>query len=73
MDELELLDLIDQGESEKIEFKSWIATPNFKQMIKLCVKEIVALANSSGGYLLLGVEDNKEITGCKNYDLQNII
>ena len=73
MDELELLDLIDQGESEKIEFKSWIATPNFKQMIKLCVKEIVALANSSGGYLLLGVEDNKEITGCTNYDLQNII
>ena len=29
----------------------------------LYVKEIVALANSSGGYLLLGVEDNKEITG----------
>ena len=39
----------------------------------LYVKEIVALANSSGGYLLLGVEDNKEITGCTNYDLQNII
>lgn len=54
-------------------FKSWIATPNFKQMIMLYVKEIVALANSSGGYLLLGVEDNKEITGCTNYDLQNII
>lgn len=30
MDELELLDLIEQGENEKIEFKSWIATPNFK-------------------------------------------
>ena len=73
MNELELLNLINQGESEEIEFKSWIATPNFKQMIKLCVKEIVALANSNGGYLLLGVEDNKEITGCTNYDLQNII
>jgi ATP-dependent DNA helicase RecG len=42
-------------------------------MIMLYVKEIVALANSSGEYLLLGVEDNKEITGCTNYDLQNII
>ena len=52
MNELELLNLINQGESEEIEFKSWIATPNFKQMIKLCVKEIVALANSNGGYLL---------------------
>lgn len=39
-------------------------------MIMLYVKEIVALANSRGGYLLLGVEDNKEITGCTNYDLQ---
>lgn len=39
----------------------------------LYVKEIVALANSGGGYLLLGVENNKEITGCTNYDLQNII
>ena len=50
-----------------IEFKSWIATPNFKQMIMLYVKEIVALANSSGGYLLLGVEDNKEITWSTKY------
>mgnify|MGYP000047739463 CR=1 FL=1 len=30
MNELELLNLINQGESEEIEFKSWIATPNFK-------------------------------------------
>ncbi|WP_369923843.1 RNA-binding domain-containing protein, partial [Thomasclavelia cocleata] len=25
--------------------------------MKLCVKEIVALSNSNGGYLLVGVED----------------
>ena len=73
MNEYELLDLINQGENENIEFKSWIKTPDFKQLIKLCVKEIVALTNSNGGYLLLGVEDNKEITGCTHYDLQNII
>lgn len=73
MDELELVDLINHGECEKVEFKSWKETPHFKQLIKLCVKEVVALANSQGGYLLLGVEDNKEITGCTNYDVQNII
>lgn len=37
------------------------------------MKEIVALSNSNGGYLLIGVEDDKTITGCKNYDLQNIV
>ena len=42
-------------------------------MIMLYVKEIVALANSSGGYLLGGVEANTEITGCPNYDLHKII
>ncbi|MCI9631272.1 MAG: ATP-binding protein, partial [[Clostridium] cocleatum] len=32
--------------------------------MKLCVKEIVALSNSNGGYLLIGVEDDQSITGC---------
>ena len=69
----ELQDLINGGENLKVEFKSWIETPNFKSLIKLCVKEVVALANSDGGYLLLGVEDDGTITGCEKYDLQNII
>lgn len=69
----ELQDLINGGENLKVEFKSWIETPNFKSRIKLCVKEVVALANSDGGYLLLGVEDDGTITGCEKYDLQNII
>lgn len=69
----ELQDLINGGENLKVEFKSWIETSNFKSLIKLCVKEVVALANSDGGYLLLGVEDDGTITGCEKYDLQNII
>ena len=31
------------------------------------------VANTFGGYVLVGVEDNGEITGCNNYDIQNII
>lgn len=73
MNSCELLELIEQGETETIEFKSWVKTPDFKKLIKLCVKEIVALSNSNGGYLLIGVEDDQSITGCMGYDLQNII
>lgn len=73
MNSSQLLELIKQGETETIEFKSWVKTPDFKKFIKLCVKEIVALSNSSGGYLIIGVEDDKTITGCTNYNLQNII
>lgn len=73
MDASQLLELINQGETLTTEFKSWVKIPDFKKLIKLCVKEIVALSNSNGGYLLIGVEDDKTITGCKNYDLQNIV
>lgn len=73
MDSCQLIELIKQGEKETVEFKSWIKTKDLKKLIKLCVKEVVALSNSNGGYLLLGVEDDQTITGCTNYDLQNII
>ncbi len=73
MNKDELQNIIDLGENIKVEFKSWKETPNFKKLIQLCVKEIVALVNCEGGILLLGVEDDKTITGCTNYDLQNII
>lgn len=73
MNKSELQDLINHGETINVEFKSWIETPNFKNLIKLCVKEVVALANSEGGFLLLGVEDDQRITGCTKFDIQNII
>lgn len=73
MNSSQLLELIKQGETETVEFKSWVKIPDYKKLIKLCVKEIVALSNSNGGYLLIGVEDDKTITGCTNYNIQNII
>lgn len=73
MDVKFIKDMIEEGESITVEFKSWVKTPNFKELIKLSVKELVALANTNGGYLLIGVEDNKEVTGCSELDEQNII
>ena len=36
------------------------------------IEEISALSNTYGGYLLIGVSDNKEITGCTNWNEQKI-
>jgi ATP-dependent DNA helicase RecG len=52
--------LIAQGENSALEFKSAQVRP------ETVAKELVAFANSQGGILLLGVEDNGEITGVEN-------
>lgn len=39
---------------------------------KKIVQEISALANTYGGYILIGVSDNKEIDGCTNWNEQKI-
>lgn len=75
-DETRYLRLIENGESETIEFKS-----TFKYDIKkgeannklshLISKVVCAFFNSRGGTLFIGVEDNKNIIGL-DYDL-NII
>jgi len=49
-----------KGENESLEFKR---KANFPEKI---VKEIVAFANTNGGNLLIGVDDNGEVTGIKN-------
>lgn len=36
MNKRQLLELIKQGETETTEFKSWVKTPDFKKLIKLC-------------------------------------
>lgn len=53
----ELLNLISYGESSTLEFKRKSTQPE-----KLA-KEIVAMANTKGGYLLIGVDDNGRIYG----------
>lgn len=58
--EAELLAQIAQGESDQQEFKRLIDNP------ESIAGEIVAFANSEGGRLYLGVEDDGTIAGCPN-------
>lgn len=66
-------EIISKGERIDVEFKSWEKIKNKKELIKILVKESVAMANTNGGVILLGVEDNGDITGCKDYDIQYIL
>ena len=73
MDEQALKKVIAQGETMTVEFKSWIKADSIKEIINLAVPELIAFANSKGGTVYLGVEDNGDVTGCSGkYDLQNI-
>ena len=58
-DKRELLDLIQQGESLTLEFKSDLKCLPDRKL----VAAVVALANTEGGVLLLGVEDDGTVTG----------
>lgn len=66
--------ILEKGETINTEFKSWIKVSNMKARIALAVDELIAFANSKGGTVYFGVEDNGEVTGCiGTYDLQNIV
>jgi hypothetical protein len=53
MDSQEVQDILNRGEGQQIEFKS-----DFPKQAHHIAKEIVALANSGGGILLMGVDDD---------------
>ena len=53
----EILDLIEGGENLRCEFKR-----KFSSAEKIA-REMIAFANTRGGVLLFGVDDNKEIVG----------
>ncbi|TAL70890.1 MAG: ATP-binding protein [Bacteroidetes bacterium] len=55
-----LKELILAGESSRIEFKRKFTTP------EKIAKEISAFANTVGGYLIFGVEDDGKITGVES-------
>ncbi len=61
-------ELIEAGESSMVEFKRKILHPD------KIAKEIVAFANSKGGYLIVGVDDNGEIYGIdsEKYEIEAI-
>ena len=65
MDESELLDLIQMGESSQVQFKSRVNNAN------AIGAEMVALANTKGGKIIIGVDDKTaEINGLSFAELQ---
>ena len=56
--------LIEQGENSAVEFKSSEVRP------ESLAREIVAFANSSGGTVLIGVEDSGKITGVDQHQTE---
>ncbi len=57
MDIAYIRQLIAQGENTNIEFKSANLRP------QALAREIVAFANASGGVILIGVEDDAQMSG----------
>ncbi|MDI6602278.1 MAG: ATP-binding protein, partial [Thermoanaerobacteraceae bacterium] len=60
MDINELLNIIKKGEDSKTQFKSKVDS------INALAAEMCAFANSEGGYLIIGVDDNGSITGVQD-------
>ena len=67
--------ILDEGENDTVEFKTWVNAKNVKKIISLAVDELIAFANTKGGTVYFGVEDKPiAVTGCdRNYDGQRII
>ena len=57
-----LMNLIDLGESTEREFKA----DHGKFNDSVLYEEVVAMANSTGGVILIGVEDNGKVTGARH-------
>lgn len=55
--DIDLLQLINQGESEKVEFKKSTG------LLREAVEALCAFANHRGGYLFFGVEDDGRVIG----------
>ncbi|MCS7170334.1 MAG: putative DNA binding domain-containing protein [Candidatus Kapabacteria bacterium] len=56
----QLQELIAGGESQTVEFKRRFTSP------EKIAKELCAFANTQGGYLLFGVDDNRSIVGVES-------
>jgi hypothetical protein len=59
----EIIDCINKGEGQHIEFKR-----EFPQQAHDFAKELCAFTNSGGGILIMGVDDNGNITGVENHE-----
>ena len=57
---VELYKLIEEGENSTVEFKRKFSSP------EKIAKEMIAFANSKGGYILFGIDDNRDIIGVES-------
>jgi predicted HTH transcriptional regulator len=57
MNRRHLLELIEEGENLQCEFKRHFTTP------EKIAREMIAFANTKGGYLIFGVDDDKTVVG----------
>lgn len=57
---VELHQLIEEGENSKVEFKRKFSSP------EKIAKEMIAFANSKGGCIIFGVDDDKTIVGVES-------
>lgn len=60
MKRIELKELIEGGENNYCEFKRKFSSP------EKIAREIIAFANTKGGIMLFGIDDNKEIVGVES-------
>ena len=56
----ELYELIDSGEGSDVEFKRQFSSP------EKIAREIIAFANTRGGYILFGVDDDGSVVGVRS-------
>jgi len=64
-------DLIEEGESDELEFKSslrWDVCDGCvnKKLEEVIIKTVAAFTNSDGGTLLIGVDDDGNVLGLEN-------
>lgn len=74
MNNEEFREILSNGETLTVEFKSWVNASSMKERVNLAVNELVAFANARGGTVYFGVEDNGKVTGCSDkLDTQQFI
>jgi predicted HTH transcriptional regulator len=56
----ELSEIIENGETQRIEFKRKFTEP------EKIAKEMIAFANTKGGKILFGIDDDKKVTGVES-------
>jgi ATP-dependent DNA helicase RecG len=67
MTQTDLLEIIRNGESSRVEFKTEDVHPHS------LAEEILAFANFEGGLILIGVSDTGEIPGCTRPDIEEFV